>query len=275
MGARASDETPTLEAGTDDLPEAPPLRAEVFVYASEPCRARVRPLVPDEVTLREFGNADALADAASGNLALVLGSAHCPDSRLEAAVHATLRANQYARVGMIAADGEPLLRCDVPHDDAYVLPGEREALRTGIKHLYIRAYYSVTLERFYEVSLAIENHERAPGETDAEQLQTLRESRERFASYLKLFRGFLDAEDFDSIAKREERFDALFESDHRRGNPDIVGLPDACPDCKLDWTGWHGPRLGVGYEQIGANTYRCAACGHTLADNDPDNYQVG
>jgi len=31
----------------------------------------------------------------------------------------------------------------------------------------------------------------------------------------------------------------------------------------------------LGYEQIGANTWRCTRCGCVLADNDPDNYKIG
>lgn len=275
MGVRTSKERQTSESDGDVIPEAPPLSADVFVFANERCRAQITPLVPDEITVREFESADKLVEAASGNLALTLVSAHQPEPRIEQVVRETLCASQHARVGLVAGDGAPILRCDVPHDDSFVLSQERDTLQTAIRHLYIRAYYSVTLDRYYKISISIENNERTPGENDAEQLQKLSESRDRVFGYLRLFRNFLNTDDFADIATREDRFDVLVDAPRRRGNPDVVGLPDSCPDCNLDWTDWHGPRLEKGYERIGANTYRCTACGHTLADNDPDNYRVG
>lgn len=268
----------SLKSGpeSDAVGESPPLRAEVFILSDRECRSQITPLVPDELTVREFDCVAEFAEQASGNVALALISAERSDDRVDRAVRATLSASQHARIVLIAADGQTLLQNEVPHDDAFVLQKERDGLQTAIRHLYIRAYYSVTLDRYYKICLAIENHERHPREKrDNEQMQELRKTRSRVYGYLRRYRGFLDTEDFTAIATREDRFDDLIDSSRRQGNPSAVGLSDTCPDCGLDWTTWHGSRLKAGYERIGANTYRCTGCGHTLADNDPDNYRVG
>lgn len=113
----------------------------------------------------------------------------------------------------------------MPHDDEFVLPEERDSLQRALKHLYIRAYYSVTIERYYRVCLSIENYERAGGTVEEESVEKLYTARRRVHSYLRQFRAFLDTEDFGAIATREDRYNELIETGHRGGNPTAAGLP--------------------------------------------------
>lgn len=274
MGAKPTDGSPDDGGGTDLVSDALSLRAKVFVLGDEWIRTRVRPLVPDRVTTEEFVDADGLVGSLSGRVALVLVSAERPDDSIERIVRETLSTSQHARLLLVASDGLDLLQCEVPRDDGFVLPGQRDDLRRSIKRLYVRAYYSVAIERYYSTCLAIENHKRDP-DHDADRLAELYAGRRRIRAYLGTFRQFLTTEDFEAIATREERFEDLVDSSGRRGNPSALGLPESCPDCGLDWTTWHGSRYETGYEMIGAHTYQCTRCGHTLADGDPDNYRIG
>ena len=252
----------------------PPLSADVCLLASRDRRSEVASLVPGELSVRGFSNVGTFVESVSGNVALTLISARFPDEQVRQVVQTTLSESWHAGIALFASEVGDLLQCDVPHDDKFVLPEERDSLKTVIKHLYIRAYYSVTLERYYQVCLSIANHERADVTSDEKSTEDLYTARRRTHSYLRRFRKFLDSEDFDAIANREERYDELIKTEHREGNPTVAGLPTNCPDCGLDWTTWHDSRLEAGYERIGANTYRCTGCGHTRADNDPDNYPV-
>ena len=273
--ASIASETVQANEPPGETHQTPPFSADVCLLASSDLRSEIAPLVPAELSVREFGSVETYAESVSGNVALTLVSAALPDERIRHVVRTTLSESRHARIAFVASDGGQLLRCDVPHDDEFVLPEERDSLQRALKHLYIRAYYSVTIERYYRVCLSIENYERAGGTVEEESVEKLYTARRRVHSYLRQFRAFLDTEDFGAIATREDRYNELIETGHRGGNPTAAGLPTACPDCGLDWTTWHDSRLEAGYERIGASTYRCTGCGHTLADDDPDNYRVG
>lgn len=279
MGTRTSENSLPQEPDESSHVEGlPPLLAELFVLGDREYRSRISAVTPDKISNEEFASAEAYVDALSGRVALAVVSVERPDEQLEWIVRQTLRASEHARIVLTASDGAALLRCEVPHDESFVLPEERDALEAAIKELYVRAYYSVTLDRYYKIGLAIKTHGEAtdPGDRiDEETLGQWREKRMRLRSYLEQFRAFLGPDSFKAIASRGDRFDALVGSADREGNPSAIGLPDSCPDCRLDWTTWHGTQLGTGHEQIGANTWRCTRCGHTLADDDPENYRIG
>jgi len=251
------------------------LRAEITILAGEEKWSQVNEHIPNELPVERFQSVQTYLSEVSGNVAVTLVTPKLPDQKIERVVRRTLSESEHARIALIATDPRVLLRCEVPHDDAFVLPDEADEFAEAIKHLYIRAYYGVTTDRYYKLSLAIKNHETRPAdEVDSEKLQQLRRSCQRAESYLAQFRTFLDQNDFDTMKARDPRYSDLIES-ASTADPSDFNLPDSCPECDLDWTRWHGPRLRIGYEQIGANTWRCTDCGHIMADNDPDNYRVG
>lgn len=250
------------------------LRAEVILLADRGQRSAVAPLVPDQLPVQWFRTVDAFLLEVSSNVAVVLVSTQFDDEQIATVVKRTLSTSEHARIALVAADAAELLRCEVPHDESFVLPDEQDSLAEAIKRLYVRAYYSVTTERYYKLSLAIKNSEMQPGDGNDGKLEQVKRTHERTKQYLQYFRHFLDQDDFDAMKTREHRYHELLDS--KDGvDPSAFNLPDSCPDCTLDWTTWHGPRLRIGYEQIGANTWRCTRCSHLIADNDPEEYKIG
>jgi hypothetical protein len=279
MGTRSSNEPLSSEPEQRSAVEGlPPLLAEAFVLGGRECQSQVAASIPGEMPDRQFDSVDAYVDALSGQVALAVLSVELPDDRLERVVRETLRASEHARIVLVATDGAELLRCEVPYDDAFVLPADRESFDVAIEKLYVQAYYSLILDRYYRIGLAINNHDTTAeqdGESEDGKLRQWQAKHRRLRSYLDRFRQFLGSESFRAIATRSERFDDLVGSAGQQGNPSAIGLPESCPDCGLDWTTWHDSKLGTGHEQIGANTWRCTRCGHTLADDDPKNYRIG
>lgn len=278
MGVKSTDEAVSIEPPErSDAKPSPTFSAEVFLLADRDRRSQIDALIPDKLPVRGFGTVESMVEALTGSVALVVVSARLRDRKLEWVVRRTLGTSEHARVVLVAADGTDLLDREVPYDDDFVVPDERDALESAIKHLYVRAYYSATIERYYDVSLSISNYSVRQGidDGDRETLRRLKGNRSRLRSYIEQFREFLDPEDFEEMMQREHRFHDLGESANRDSDPGVFGLPDSCPDCGLDWTTWHDNKRGAGYAQIGASTWRCTRCGHVLADNDPDNYRVG
>ena len=93
-------------------------------------------------------------------------------------------------------------------------------------------------------------------------------------SYLRQFRAELDPDDLKAMENRGDRLERLSAASKSGPDPSLVGLPDSCPDCGLDWSVWHGPRLRNGYQKIGAHSWRCTQCGTVLSNAGPDNYRI-
>lgn len=263
--------------GTTDRSETQTLtlRAEIAVLAAEKQWSRLETHVPDELPVERFSAVDTYRSNVSGNLAVAIVSAELSDEKIETVVRKTLAESEHARIALLATEHETLLRCEVPHDDTFVFSDGTDEFATIIKHLYVRAYYCVTADRYYKLSLAIKNHETKPSDsTNSEKVNQLKKSRRRTEAYLEQFQYFLHENDFNDIKTRDHRYANLTDSESTV-DPSDFNLPRACPSCGLDWTGWHGPHLRIGYEQIGADTWRCTDCGHITADNDPDNYRIG
>lgn len=258
--------------GTSAEPKDFPLRAEVYLLAERKWWSAVESATPEDVTLQRFTSPAEFCEELSGNTAVVIVSAALSADRISAVFRRTIQESEHARTVLLAADGAEILNCDVPHDAAYVLPDERDTFEDRLKHLYVRAYYSVAVRRYYRLGVSIQNRKQGDGADD--DLETLEQARERVHEYLVAFRQFLDEADTEALSDRKERVRDLFAGSGRETDPSVAGLPGSCPDCGLDWSRWHGPRLRTGYESIGANTWRCTGCGHVMAGDDPDNYRV-
>jgi rubrerythrin len=210
-------------------------------------------------------------------VAVTVLDATLPEEKLQEAVARTVSKSAHARIALVATDGAQLLRCEAPHDEAFVFPEEKDTFGSLIKRLYVRSYYSATIERYYKVRFSIRNREIQLSDEEIEndeQIQRLRKAAKVFQSHLELFRNVLKSEDFEAMEDRSDRLESLAANSKNSSSPEAVGLPESCPDCELDWTSWHGTRLRNGYERIGANTWRCTGCGTIIADNDPDNYKL-
>lgn len=265
----------TLDAGSPS--HQPSLRAEIFLLSKQGWPDAVELSVPDQLTTRRYTAYEAFLDDLSGKVALTVLDPRLPDEKLRECVVRAIQESPHVRIAFVATDGAQLLGCEAPHDDAFVLPEEREALESTIKRLYVRAYYSATLERYYKVCFSLRDREIRLSTEDAdgdEELKRLRNAQSVLRSHLRAFRQELRPEDIEAMANREQRLERLAEHSKNDSSPEAVGLPETCPGCGLDWTAWHGTRLRNGYERIGANTWRCANCGIIMADNDPENYRL-
>lgn len=274
-----SDEELVREAPSELPPNraAPALNADVFLLAERSCWSPVRSVVPDELTLRTFEEVDDFQSALSGNIALVLLSLSYDEDILEESIKEVITASPNARIAVIAAEFGDLYHTDLPYDEGVVRPVDREEFDRLVKRLYIRAYYAVTLQRFYKVSITVRNRElrnRAEDSSDDERLERLKTVRVLLQRYLQTFVRHLDSEDFEAMRNREDRLEQFVTAAKSGPDPSALGLPKACPDCDLAWDTWHGRRLQNGYERLGADVWQCTGCGSVLSNPDPTNFHV-
>ncbi|SDJ67806.1 hypothetical protein SAMN05216226_10766 [Halovenus aranensis] len=268
--------TPSSESDeTKRRPHSPSLQAEIHLLARQELGTRAKSLIPNRVTARGYTQLSSFLDDLSGKVAVVVIDVTLAESNVREAVARTVKKSEHARVALLATDGAQLLRSEVPYDEAFVFPDETETFKSDIKNLYIRSYYAATMERYYKICFSIQNQKTTTEKPEEnEQIRRLKGARDRLESHLQLFRRVLTEEDMDAISNREHRLKSLSKSAKNNPPPDAVGLPDACPDCGLDWTAWHGSKLRNGYERIGADTWRCVNCGRVLDDMDPDHYKI-
>lgn len=261
-------------AGVPAVRRNPPIRAEVYVFAGASWCSKVRTAVPDGISVRTFTDVGTFEDDLTGNVAVALLSCAESADRLTATIRQTVAASPHARVALLATPDTR--ESDLPRDAEFVVPVDREAFVERVKRLYVRAHYAVTLDRYYEVSVAIRNFELRADEAavNDEQLDRLREVRDRSRRYLRQFREYLDPENLSALKSREDRLEALVADSKPTPDPAARGLPESCPECSFDWTTWHGRGLGTGYRELGSNTWQCTNCGETIADSTPSSYRV-
>jgi len=267
----------SIEAAGPLEDRSPSLRAPVYVLSDPDWPSAITSAAPDSVCVQRYTDATTYLDALAGNVAVAFLAASIPDSKLKAVAKQTIATSEHAQIVLIATDSAQLLRCEVPHDETITID-DRKDLDATIKRLYIRAYYSTTIQQYYKVGLSIQNCEMrqtADGSEQNERHQNLVKTHELLRSFLEQFRSYLTVEDLRAIKRRDSVLRPLMGDVKEGPDPTSLGLPQSCPDCDLDWTVWHGHRLRHGYEKIGANTWSCTACGQILTDGDPDNYRVG
>jgi len=234
--------------------------------------------VPEALSLQAFTDEAAFQESVSGNFAVGILSTHFGEETLETVMRRTIAESPPARLLVVGTDGGDLLRSGLPSDEEAVLPADEDEFPTLVKRLYLRAYLSATIERYYKVAIAIRNREIQLATSKVEsddRLTRLRKSREQLQSYVDRFRQALAPADIRAMKTRDERLAELAKGAKNGPDPTVIGLPKACPGCRLDWTSWHGKRLANGFTSIGASTWQCTRCGKILSDEDPNNYQIG
>jgi len=265
------------EGSSKEQVYSPSLHAEIILFSDKEWIVTAESSISDRITTRTCSSYEQFLSDLSGKVAVAVFDATLAEEKLREAVARTVNESAHARIALVATDGAQLLRCEVPHDEAFVFPEETDEFDSLIKRLYVRSYYSATTGRYYKVQFSIRNREIQLSDDERaadERIQRLRKSAEVLQSHLKLFRNVLKPEDFEAMEDRSDRLENLATESKNSSSPEAVGLPESCPKCELDWTSWHGSRLRNGYERIGANTWRCTGCGTIMADNDPDNYKL-
>lgn len=258
----------------------PDLRARVLVLADEGCGEEITAAMPERIPVEAYTTPSSFEAALSEQVAVTVLSLAVDEERLSKLVARTIATSPSARICLSASSEAELDATVVPHDEAVVRPVDRESFTELVTRLYVRAYYVVTMERYFKIAVSLRNSEfrhRKADEPDDEltgRLERLERARERTGEYLSFFRRHLDRDDITAIKSRPDRLEALVTSSKRGPDPSDVGLPETCPGCGLDWTAWHGPGLRDGYQRLGANTWECTKCGHVIADTDPQGYYV-
>ncbi|WP_435186415.1 hypothetical protein [Halobellus sp. EA9] len=236
--------------------------------------------MPDRLPVETFTTSASFEAELSEKVAVAVLSLAVPESRLSKLVPRIIATSPSARICLSASSGAELDASDVPHDETIVRPVDRESFTDLITRLYVRAYYVVTMERYFKIAVSIRHCEfrhrsaDAPDDETIERLDRLKRVRDRTERYLSYFRDYLDQDDIRAIKSRPDRLDDLVRSSKRGPDPSDVGLPETCPGCGLDWTAWHGPGLRDGYQRLGADTWECTKCGHVVADTDAQGYYV-
>lgn len=255
--------------------ERPTFRADVYLLTETDYS--ISSHLPNSVPLQRYTDIETFRSEIGGSVAVALLSTAYAEGSLRSAIQRTIAESAHARILIVANNSADLLRYDLPYDEEVVLPQDSDEFPTLVKRLYLRAYYAAITERYYKVALEIRNREtRLPPKKceEDDRLETLTRVRKRLKSNMQYLRRRLSSADLDAMADREQRFTALSERS-KNTDPTAMGLPKACPECRLDWTKWHGKRLRDGFVSIGANTWQCTRCSSVLADNDPNNYHLG
>lgn len=274
-------DSPLQQDGQPEKPiqeRSPTLRADISLLVPRADRrATVERLIPDRISVRSFTDPDTFVRELNGNVAVAILSLTVSEECLRAVVRRLVAESEHAQIALLADESIDFLDCEIPHDELFVPPLASEEFIPLIKRVYIRAYYSVTLERVYQLGLSTQYHEMQvqAGESDDDgRLERLEESTKLTKAYLAEFRRYLQPEDFEALSNRGETLHSIASFEEAGSDPSVHGLPDSCPDCGLDWTRNHGPRFGNGYESIGANAWRCTRCSHVIANPGPENHRV-
>lgn len=269
-----SDETPgssRLSAvGDSSLPmeeREPTFQGQIVLLAPQVTwKSIVHDVVPDRIDVRVVETEEEYADTISGNVAVALLPATLSRERLTALVRLSLQRSPHVQLVAYDEDVTEAERERLPVDDVYRRSSERD-LKAILERMYFRAYYSATLARIYRVNISLLSSKHARPTRDAggdPQPEKLEEVSDLLESYLKRFRSHLEREDIEDLRGRNEFVRGVNASSRSRFDPGVWNLPRSCPNCDLDWTVYHGPRLGQGYENVGANTWRCVQCSEII-----------
>lgn len=268
-----SDETPgssRLSAvGDSDLPmedREPTFRGQIVLLAPQvKWKSIVHDVVPDRIDVLVVETAEEYDEAISGNVAVSLLPASLSRERLMALVRRSLQQSPHIQLIAYDENGTEAEDERLPADDLYSRDGDR-SLKEILERMYFRAYYSATLARIYQVNITLltRKHATPTPETGDQEPEKLEEVVELLQTYLNRFRSHLEREDIEDLRGRNEFVRGVTSSTRSRFDPEVWNLPRSCPNCDLDWTVYHGPRFGQGYENVGANTWRCIRCSEII-----------
>ena len=244
---------------------SPNLNAEVCgLVADQPEKARVRNLIPSGIDRTIVSNLESFEVQLSKNSAVVVLSLTFDEAEIRRLIHRALTTSKHIQIALFGrqeATAETL-----PHDAHFHPPFDVNAGQQRMARLYIRAYFSSTLEAFYQLNIQALNHEmRDPGRAEeGARLERIEKSRALLRRHLGEFTSYLDADDIQDLSLSQGDVAESTTALESRFDPRTLGLPPACPECDLTFEEYHGEDLGDGYEKIAAKTYRCTRCSHVI-----------
>lgn len=270
MSDEAPSSSPLADVGDSDRAMAdrePTFRAQIVLLAPQVTwKSIVHDVVPNRIDVIVVETVDEYAEELSGNVAVSLLPATLPRERLRGLARYSLQRSPHIQLiayGENVSEGE---KEKLPVDDYYSRDSDRD-LKAVLKRMYFRAYYSATLARIYQINITLvsRKHATPTAETgDDPEPKKLEDAAELLQSYLTRFRSHLDQRDIEDLRGRNTFVREVNGTSKSRFDPAVWNLPRSCPNCDLDWTVYHGPRLGQGYENIGANTWRCTRCSEVI-----------
>lgn len=276
----APDGTEDGRGPSDDRNEAETDRGPTIVHVDEnEKRARwVANRLQDDVSFRAFGDPEDALEVIDRSLAVLVVSGAFDDTAIETLVYTALARAPFCHVALLSRDREPIAGLDVRADAELTSPLTRAEFGDVIDSLYLRATYLAGLQRYFRLSLALNDRRiRLKGKNTRadETFLNMEAELERLEGRLDALSEQFSAEDYRELMSRLQR-----QGKHSMGvgtpvtNPQIFGLPETCPDCGLEWGVWHGPTLGHGFERIAANVWRCTECDRVIDNPDPSHKRV-
>lgn len=281
MTERSSDHGGLFESSASGpiAERAPELRADIFVLAPDQTRRKsVVATLPDVISVQAFSELDPFTQALTGSVAVVLLSTNQSDQHLQAAGQRTVQKTNYARIGLLTSDRERIKETSVPFDEIFYKNTDKQIFQDRVKRLYVRAYYEAALQRYFKISVSIQNRRGMLNDQRVEsdeRLQKMETSLELMKSHLQRFRQYLQPGDLEEIKTRRGSIEQMLSELDEDHDPTAIDHPPRCPNCGLAWDEWHGHDLESGREKIGADTWRCTRCGTVIGGNEPGNYRIG
>lgn len=157
---------------------------------------------------------------------------------------------------------------DLPPEQQLVRPVFEEDLQALAERLVYRANYHHALRLYYQSTSNLIYHDvNDNAERDEERRERLRERADRLKALIGSLRVAMDDADVQAV-KRAVTFEGEYERDDSTEKVDSKYRPDRCSRCRTDWT----QDVVV---QLGANIWRCDACGHVQMNTDASHRGIG
>ena len=247
----------------------PNLRANIIGLVSPQFQCdQFHERVPSGIECQCFTDPGSVADAISSSVAVIIVSLDYDAAVYRELVQETLTTSSHIQIALLAREDHDIPK-QIPNDEVFTPPFDPESVKEAIARLYIRAYYSSTLEAFYELNIKVTSYRmqlKNGVADDTERLERLEKATDVLESHVKQFRDYLRPEDVRELWARNNGLREFLQQSAARFDPAVLGLPSACPECGLDWTVQYGSKLGNGFERIAANTWRCTRCSHVIAN---------
>lgn len=269
----------TDRAERDDLPAQPQdnrARTEPRVLVVEPgtILGELYELwLSDDYHVETAASESDVVDTIDHSIGVAVLAPSVPESVAERVVSVVLESYPHCLVVDVAPRSESAKDLDVAVDEQLEGPVDGETLRETVREQLHRAEYGAALYRHVRLATLVAARETrlTPGELTTDETYA-RLERELLAErdHLERLTNRLDPEDFEAWLDSFEIRKAHVGRADPDTEPGVWGpkyLPDACPECGLQWGVEHGERLGLGYTRLGSHIYKCRECGEVVKND--------
>lgn len=270
-GSRAGIDENLSKGGTSSR-----FTATVLVLIPRSKRQSIKSNIPSGLNHTFVHSIHGFRERLSEEVAVTLLPSSGSDDSRRNLIRSVMAQSPHTHIGMFIPTNSLAGTESLPADVTFEWPLD-DSFGQQLIRLYLRAYYSATLERYFELNISIQNHQlqtRESRKSSGDDLRRLERSAARTKSLLDHIRSRLTEEDLQGLLTRPDTFRKALEPPNPTVDPSIDDLPDHCPDCTQPWGDWDDARNGFGYRQIAARVWRCQSCGYVVANPSPDGYHV-